>query len=39
VIKIDREKLLESLPDRLGITPEKCATLILRESPVTRPSL
>jgi len=30
VIKIDREKLLEALPDRLGITPEKCATLILR---------
>jgi NAD(P)-dependent dehydrogenase (short-subunit alcohol dehydrogenase family) len=30
VIKLDREKLLEALPDRLGITPEKCATLILR---------
>jgi short-subunit dehydrogenase len=30
VIKINREKLLEALPDRLGITPEKCATLILR---------
>lgn len=30
MIKIDREKMLESLPDRLGITPEKCASIILR---------
>lgn len=30
MIKIDRQKMLESLPDRLGITPEKCASIILR---------
>ncbi|MGD2272440.1 MAG: SDR family NAD(P)-dependent oxidoreductase [Desulfobacterales bacterium] len=30
MIKIDREKLLESLPERLGITPEKCASAIIR---------
>ena len=30
LIKIDREKLLDSLPERLGITPEKCAAVILR---------
>jgi NAD(P)-dependent dehydrogenase (short-subunit alcohol dehydrogenase family) len=29
LIKIDREKLLDSLPERLGITPEKCASVIL----------
>jgi short-subunit dehydrogenase len=30
MIKRDREKALESLPKRLGITPEKCASIILR---------
>ena len=30
VINIDREKMLKSLPDRLGITPEACAQIILR---------
>lgn len=30
LIKIDREKMLDSLPERLGITPEKCASVILR---------
>ena len=30
MIKIDREKAIASLPDRLGITPEKCASIILR---------
>lgn len=30
MIKIDRDKALASLPDRLGITPEKCASIILR---------
>ena len=29
LIKIDREKMLSSLPERLGITPEKCAAVIL----------
>ncbi|MGD8522272.1 MAG: SDR family NAD(P)-dependent oxidoreductase [Desulfobacterales bacterium] len=29
MIKIDREKAIASLPDRLGITPEKCASIIL----------
>ena len=29
LIKIDREKLIDSLPERLGITPEKCAAVIL----------
>ena len=30
LIKIDREKMLSLLPERLGITPEKCAAVILR---------
>jgi NADP-dependent 3-hydroxy acid dehydrogenase YdfG len=30
LIKMDREKMLDSLPERLGITPEECASLILR---------
>jgi short-subunit dehydrogenase len=30
LIKIDREKVLASLPDRLGITPEECASVIIR---------
>ena len=30
MIKIDRQKILESLPERLGITPEECASVILR---------
>jgi len=30
MIKIDRQKILASLPERLGITPEECATVILR---------
>jgi NADP-dependent 3-hydroxy acid dehydrogenase YdfG len=30
MIKIDREKMLAELPDRLGIRPEKCAQIILR---------
>ncbi|MBL7102610.1 MAG: SDR family oxidoreductase [Desulfobacteraceae bacterium] len=30
VIKIDREKMLKSLPERFGITPEACALIILR---------
>ena len=30
LIKIDREKMLDLLPERLGITPEKCASMILR---------
>jgi NAD(P)-dependent dehydrogenase (short-subunit alcohol dehydrogenase family) len=30
MIKIDREKMLESLPERLGITPERCASVIIR---------
>lgn len=30
MIKIDREKMLESLPERFGITPEECALVILR---------
>ena len=29
LIKIDREKMLAQLPDRFGITPEKCADVIL----------
>ena len=29
LIKIDREKMLALLPERLGITPEKCAAVIL----------
>jgi len=29
LIKIDREKMLSLLPERLGITPEKCAAVIL----------
>ena len=30
LIKVDREKMLESLPDRFGIMPEECASVILR---------
>ncbi len=30
MIKLDREKLLATLPERFGITPEKCAKEILR---------
>ena len=30
MIKIDREKVLADLPDRLGITPEECAGVILK---------
>jgi len=30
MIKIDRQKVLEALPERLGITPEECALVILR---------
>ena len=30
MIKLDREKVLKSLPERLGITPEECALVILR---------
>lgn len=30
LIKIDREKMLKSLPERFGITPEACAQIILR---------
>ena len=30
LIKIDREKMLKSLPERFGITPEECALVILR---------
>lgn len=30
VIKIDRDKMLKSLPERFGITPEACAQIILR---------
>ena len=30
VIKIDRDKMLKSLPERFGITPETCAQIILR---------
>ena len=30
MIKIDRQKMLEYLPERFGITPEKCALVILR---------
>jgi NADP-dependent 3-hydroxy acid dehydrogenase YdfG len=30
MVKIDREKMLASLPDRLGITPEECASVIIR---------
>jgi len=30
IIKIDREKMLKSLPERFGITPEACAQIILR---------
>jgi NAD(P)-dependent dehydrogenase (short-subunit alcohol dehydrogenase family) len=30
LIKIDREKMLASLPERFGITPEECAAAILR---------
>ena len=30
LIKIDREKMLASLPERLGITPDECAEVILR---------
>jgi NADP-dependent 3-hydroxy acid dehydrogenase YdfG len=30
MIKIDRQKMLESLPERFGITPEECALVILR---------
>jgi NADP-dependent 3-hydroxy acid dehydrogenase YdfG len=29
LIKMDREKLLDSLPERLGITPDECASVIL----------
>jgi NAD(P)-dependent dehydrogenase (short-subunit alcohol dehydrogenase family) len=30
LIKIDREEMLKSLPERFGITPEECASVILR---------
>jgi NAD(P)-dependent dehydrogenase (short-subunit alcohol dehydrogenase family) len=30
LVKVDREKMLESLPDRFGIMPEECASVILR---------
>lgn len=30
LIKMDREKMLKSLPDRFGIMPEECASVILR---------
>lgn len=30
LINIDREKMLASLPERLGITPQECAAVILR---------
>ena len=30
LIKIDRGKMLDSLPERLGITPQKCASVIIR---------
>ena len=30
LIKIDRKKMLASLPERLGITPEECAAAIIR---------
>ena len=30
MIKIDRQKMLESLPERFAITPEECALVILR---------
>ncbi|MCP3951056.1 MAG: SDR family oxidoreductase [Desulfobacterales bacterium] len=30
MVKINREKLLESLPERFGITPEECALVVLR---------
>lgn len=30
LIKIDREKMLASLPERFGVTPEECALAILR---------
>ena len=30
IIKIDRDKMLKSLPERFGITPEACAQIILR---------
>lgn len=30
MIKINREKILKSLPERFGITPEECALVILR---------
>lgn len=30
MIKIDREKVLAELPDRLGITPQECARVILK---------
>jgi NAD(P)-dependent dehydrogenase (short-subunit alcohol dehydrogenase family) len=30
LIKIDREKMLKTLPERFGVTPEECALAILR---------
>jgi NAD(P)-dependent dehydrogenase (short-subunit alcohol dehydrogenase family) len=30
MIKIDREKMLQALPERLGISPQKCASVIIR---------
>lgn len=30
LVKIDREKMLKSLPERFGITPAECASVILR---------
>jgi short-subunit dehydrogenase len=30
MIKMDREKVLAEMPERLGITPEKCAKVILK---------
>jgi short-subunit dehydrogenase len=30
MIKMDRDKVLEKLPERFGITPEKCALTILK---------
>ena len=29
MIKMDREKAIAAMPERLGITPEQCATVIL----------
>ena len=37
MIKLDREKVLESLPERLGITPEECARRILKGVEKNKP--